>query len=202
MQDEHKVIRLIVPYDVSIPSSSESEIPGGYEVRTRVDVTHRETSTTRPVQATVRLFLQQGSFQIETETVNIDGQRVKMVDSPEEKTLTMTVDDHPPVVVRAAANGRFEHRGRFYADNQQDNISLSKAIADQLEESHAQDDSVVANIEAANMGRELAARRGPKLFLIPVFVDITTEIKAQMNIQTRRSAPTARGQNRLRAGFS
>lgn len=170
-------------YDATVGDSNERPIPNGFERSMQIEVKSRDGGAVRQVSTKVRLLLQKGPARIETETFNKDGQRIMMVEESDLRRLTLTVEGYAPVVVSMAGNGQFEYKGRYFADQADDKAKLAQAIADQLEENNTQDDSIVASVRAIDVGHEMIATHGPKLFFIPVFADIVTEVSADMNIQ-------------------
>lgn len=175
-------------YDAEIEALDEKEIEGGFELRGTFLVRDAISHDVRRVTAVSRSILQKGPRSWRVETYNVDGQRVVLEHDDARKTVSITVDDHAPVVARQREDGKLEHDGEAFRDTADGRKDLAESVAGELTERRMADDSVVASFELSRLSYERSREKyGPKLFFTFAWVDVYTNVQAAMNIGANNS---------------
>ena len=135
----------------------------------------------RPVDTVVTVFPGKGPRYWEVDTFTYEVQRVKLQHDDAQRAMVVTVDNHAPVRINQGRDGKFRYGGKAFRDRTSGRRELGAAVADDLRARRIEDDSVIASFHASRRAALDVQKRG-KLFFVPVFVDIYTNIQDSLNV--------------------
>ncbi|MEZ4298420.1 MAG: hypothetical protein R3B70_25945 [Polyangiaceae bacterium] len=172
-------------FDATFEEVTHTQIASGNEWRGTVNLQPDDQNDSLSVSFLARLTAEKGPRRAYAETVNARGQRIAIEDDEEAKTVTITVDDYSPVVIKRRADGLFAYDGSSFANTEEDLQDLGHRVADKLRTQGVQRDSVAANSAVRQALRKHAPEvKGGCLFgCVDVDIFVNSEVDADFNVQ-------------------